>query len=240
LTLNAPLSRSHFELAECNICGLIFQTPLPTALDFKTMYEDMGQFGSQEYRDPQRVQNILKYYDSAYQQMLLRIGRRDAIRILEVGAGLAWVCRAAKHATPSVFTVAQDVSAECSAECTWCDVYIVGSIESNEIDSHRPYDIISLTHVIEHLPDPVSTLRRLRQLLSAHGCVFITCPHRPERWAEEPTAATWQHWSYNHVPGHLQYFSRSAMETAARRAALRVDSWVLHENGQAVEAILRP
>ena len=104
-----------------------------------------------------------------------------------------------------------------------------------------PYDIVSLTHVIEHLLDPVGVLRRLRQLIAPRGLVFVTAPHRPPGWKRGDGIATWREWSYTHVPAHVQYFSRGSLERAALRAGFEIELWNAdQEEGQAFEAWLRP
>ena len=40
------------------------------------------------------------------------------------------------------------------------------------------FDLIRLEHVLEHLPDPVSTLSALRQLLNPNGVIVMTFPSR--------------------------------------------------------------
>jgi 2-polyprenyl-3-methyl-5-hydroxy-6-metoxy-1,4-benzoquinol methylase len=233
-------SRSSFDLLQCSECEILYQSPLPTSDDFKSMYEEATQFTSPEYRDPEKIEGILNYYSTCCRQMLGLMNHPARPRILEVGAGLAWVCRSAKLINPHSITVAQDVSNECASECTWADAYVVATIDDPRIDRRGPYDIISMTHVIEHLPDPVAVLTRLRSLLTSEGCVFITCPHRPEDCEKSPSQSRWAAWSYNHVPGHLQYFSKEAMIKTANLAGLSLEHWTLHENGQAIEAILRP
>src|SRR6187549_1288965 len=46
------------------------------------------------------------------------------VAILEVGAGLAWMCRAAKARNAACVTVAQDVSPEAATRCAWVDRYL--------------------------------------------------------------------------------------------------------------------
>ena len=66
------------------------------------------------------------------------------------------MCRAAKRLDRSCKTTAQDVSKEVANECGWVDQYLVCRISDAQLDLLAPFDVISLTHVIEHLPDPVA------------------------------------------------------------------------------------
>jgi len=69
---------------------------------------------------------ILEYYGDAVRRLALLPAAGE--RMLEVGAGLAWVARACKAAEPAVVTIAQDVSAECADACAWVDRYHVGEL----------------------------------------------------------------------------------------------------------------
>lgn len=40
-----------------------------------------------------------------------------------------------------------------------------------------PYTVISLADVLEHLPDPVAALRRVRGLIAEDGALFVSCPN---------------------------------------------------------------
>lgn len=237
-TVSYPINRSFHPLLECDHCATIYLDAVLDKHDLKVLYEDAVQFTSPAYRDEDHASAALRYYGNCYRNMVRLIGGMNTkIRVLEVGAGLAWVCRSAKL-NGDVFTVAQDITNECEQECTWVDKYIVGDVKSSNVVELGPYNIISLTHVIEHLTDPINVLKYLRTLISNNGCIFITAPCRPENWGSNDNIHKWRDWSYNHVPGHLQYFSKISMEHAASVCNLRLSSWSLHENGQAFEAVL--
>jgi 2-polyprenyl-3-methyl-5-hydroxy-6-metoxy-1,4-benzoquinol methylase len=89
------------------------------------------------------------------------------------------MARACKTQNPSVVTVAQDVTAEVAHACPWVDRYHAGEIES--LADEPPFDLISLTHVIEHLADPLATLIRRSRLLAPGRKMFITAPFRAAR-----------------------------------------------------------
>jgi SAM-dependent methyltransferase len=151
------------------------------------------------------------------------------------------MCRAAKAVNPDNVTVAQDISPEAVRKCPWVDFYILGDALDTRIDQHAPYDVISLTHVIEHLVRPLEVIRRCKSLLRKDGVIFITAPHRPVGWRDASSdIALWESYSYNHVPAHIQYFSMKSMRVLSEQAGCIMDYWShLHEGGQAFEAWLR-
>ena len=150
------------------------------------------------------------------------------------------MCRAAKLLDDASKTTAQDVSAEVADECEWVDQYVVCEMADPRLDAFGPFDVISLTHVIEHLPDPVGAVRRCKELLAEHGTIFVTAPHRPPGWETgKNSISEWQKYSYNHVPAHIQYFSKDSMQRLAENSGCTLNYWNdRHENGQAFEAWL--
>ena len=247
----APLERTSYDLLQCRECDIVYLSPLPTERDLEILYIDELQF---DYHTEENSRSVVDFAISRLRAVLERIGAAEArsllekaglkkahvkesLAVLEIGAGLAWMARAAKRIAPGTRTVAQDITPEVADKCPWVDHYIVGSADDPRIDALGPYDVISLTHVIEHVPDPVGMLRRLRPI--TRGRIFMTAPHRPVRW--DGSIESWRTYSYNHVPGHLQYFSERGMRRAAEAAGFTLDFWDgTSEDGQAFEAWLKP
>ena len=235
------LQDREFALADC-VCGLIYLSPAPSESDVRTMYADSLQFDQETYRGDS-ASAVEAFYTDRFRALLQRIGRQEVetVKILEVGAGLSWMCLAAKKLNGRNATVAQDISSEVVDECRWVDHYFVDDGMNCEIEARGPYDVVSMTHVIEHLVDPVGMLTWLRRLIRSDGLVFVAAPHRPRGWSDGSGIQIWREWSYTHVPAHVQYFSRRSMEKAARDAGFDLAHWDdKQEEGQAFEAWLEP
>ena len=232
----AAFETTNFQLRHCRGCDVVYLDPLPTPGDLKLLYEDSVQFADSHYTDPQQVEKILDYYSTAVRNHELLPGSDG--RLLEIGAGLAWVSRACKALRPEVTTVAQDVSGECAGHCTWVDQYFVGALDL--MPARGPYDLISLTHVIEHLADPRAMLSSIASLLAPAGKAFITAPFRPVGWTPNKGVTPWFSYSYLHVPAHLTYFSRDWFARMVPQLELEIVHWDAgHEDGQAFELVLR-
>ena len=238
-TMAMTLSRPKYTLARCGCGQLLYLSPPPSPSDLNAMYVQHNQFGD-EYTDPKRAASILGYMTDALERIAVTRGwpREREVAILEVGAGLAWMCRAAKARNAACVTVAQDVSPEAATRCAWVDRYLQGSVDDPRLDANAPYDVISLTHVIEHVVEPVATLRRCLALLRTGGVVFMTAPYRPRGWRDDaPDLRRFEAYSYNHVPAHIQYFAEGSMRRLVAAAGGRLAHWShAHDGGQAFEA----
>ena len=107
-------------------------------------------------------------------------------------------------------------------------------VETADITSYQgepaSCDVVVLTHVLEHLPDPVGALATIRGLLAPRGVGVLEFPNidaldaRVRRLLDRlgihrrPYAPTY-------VPGHVHEFCRASFEFAAARAGLVVARW---------------
>lgn len=241
-TFKGNLVVRQYNLTYCTCRALIYLDPMPPKEDLEALYMKSDQFTDAIYTDPAHVEAINRYMADCLTRMLSArsVPLTQPLSVLEIGAGLAWMCRAAKRLDPSSKTSAQDVSMESANQCDWVDQYLVCPISDSRLDSLGPFDVISLTHVIEHLPDPVAAVQRCKFLLARGGTIFITAPHRPKGWElEKSTISEWQKYSYNHVPAHIQYFSKPSMQKLADQSGCTLLYWNdRHEEGQAFEAWL--
>ncbi len=137
------------------------------------------------YRE--NVDMIKKTYDNFLDELDQRCSFPPNLSVLEIGSGLSWVCGAAKRRFPSCFTVAQDLTDEVMKECNQADKYYVGKLENllPQISKHKPFSLISMTHVFEHVIYPKAVLATCADLLSKKGMIFITAPYRPPRWTND-------------------------------------------------------
>lgn len=234
------LGPERFDLVSCRGCELIFLTPLPPQEMLDALYIHSPQFDGSFYEGSRakvivevhrlrleeiRMRQLMSAYPRWFLKLLRRwVIRRKGIRVLEIGSGLSWMCRAAKSLVTRTTTVAQDISSEVAASCPWVDRYFVGPLESKakEIHALGSYDVISMTHVIEHLSDPVQILRQCSALLADRGMIFVSAPFRPAGWSPSASFDLWKHWDLNHTPAHLQYFNRRSMERCAFRSGLHL------------------
>jgi hypothetical protein len=204
------LLQTEYLLTECSSCGTIFLTPEPPPSDLAIIYGH-SQFTSEEYTDTAKIARVIAYYGSRLKTIGETCNWRESVSICEIGAGRAWMCLAAKIALPGSRTVAQDVTDECTLTTPWADRYEVADLAA--LSGNEQFHLASLTHVIEHLVFPRTTMQLIRARLRDDGLVFVTAPHRPVGFQpRSDNAEVWRAWSYNHVPAHLQYLTREGME----------------------------
>jgi SAM-dependent methyltransferase len=76
-------------------------------------------------------------------------------------------------------------------------------------DCKGPYDVVVMSHFLEHLRDPVSTLRAQRDLLAPDGLLFLEVPNGDHRFKD------------HHEP-HLSFFETATLSRVVEAAGLRM------------------
>lgn len=96
-------------------------------------------------------------------------------RLLDVGCGTGGMLRAAHRLLPDWALVGHDLDARMEAAIV--AIPGVERLETGPIEEIRDrFDLITLSHVLEHLPSPVETLRALGRLLAPGGRLLIEVP----------------------------------------------------------------
>jgi 2-polyprenyl-3-methyl-5-hydroxy-6-metoxy-1,4-benzoquinol methylase len=76
-----------------------------------------------------------------------------------------------------------------------------GSLEEGQF-SNGTFDVVTLWHVLEHLPNPRTTLREIRRILKADGLLILSVPNYGSLQAK----LAGPHWFHLDVPRHLFHF----------------------------------
>lgn len=122
-------------------------------------------------------------------------------RVLDVGCGNGDFLARAKSAGWEVSGVDPDPEALNIARVRNLDVRL-GGIETVGCVSEQ-FDVITLSHVLEHVHDPVALLRRCYQLLKPGGWVWLETPNLAGRGHDRYGI----HWLPLDTPRHLVLFN---------------------------------
>ncbi|OIQ89305.1 putative S-adenosylmethionine-dependent methyltransferase [mine drainage metagenome] len=92
------------------------------------------------------------------------------------------------------------------------------------------FDVITMSQVIEHLYDPLATLRECLRILKPGGLLVLTTPNTLSLCAAE-FGAFWRGWE---APRHLHLFSVDSLHRLTQRAGFDVTDACTYSAGSAV------
>ena len=107
-------------------------------------------------------------------------------------------------------------------------------VTASGIDEYRgtpgAWDVVVLTHVLEHLPDPLGALRKIRELLTPKGAAVLEFPNidavdaKLRRFLRR-TGLHRHRYAPEYRPGHVQEFCRASFAFACEKAGLELAIW---------------
>lgn len=207
---NRRISSALFTYFRCATCGLLFLDPVP---------ENLGVF-----------------YPKGYHRMPAHIGDLDTLapgekykvdlvsrfvpigRLLEIGPSYGGFLYAARQAGYTVEGIEMDE--DCCRFLT--EFASIPTIQGTDVVAalrcSAPYDIITLWHVVEHIPSPWITVRAAMEAIRPGGILVIATPS-PESFQFRIFGRRWTHID---APRHITLLPPSLLESIGKSAGFEV------------------
>lgn len=138
--------------------------------------------------------------------------------LLDVGCGDGEFLSIMRDAGWQVAGIEPDAVAAGVAGADHSIPVLAGTLE----EAHLPdesMDAVTLSHVIEHAPDPAGLLRECRRILKRQGRIIIITPNLDSRGHRAFREA----WVHLDPPRHLYLFSPSTLRRCCEAAGLQVE-----------------
>lgn len=126
--------------------------------------------------------------------------------ILDIGAGTGDFVKTCSKQNWVAYGIEPNENARNLAKKKGCNIY---SDYSNLIN--EKYDVITLWHVLEHIPDIENELKKIKTLLKPNGMIIIAVPNFIS-WDAKYYSEFWAAWD---VPRHLWHFSKYSINKCA-------------------------
>lgn len=214
-------SPDSFVAMRCNGCGLIYLNPRPDASEFSRIYPrtyHAFDFSSARFGFVYRVRQWLE----GRRAMSWCRGLPSNARILDVGCGDGFhLDLLRQYGRPSWKLEGVDMNSAAAARATAKGLEVhEGRVESLDLP-RSSYDLVLLIQTIEHIEDPVETLRTVHSLVRPGGKVVIVTDNTRSLDAK---LFEGRHWGGYHFPRHWNLFNRDAMRRLAEKLNLEVES----------------
>lgn len=218
----------NFELYRCCGCGCVFQHPIPESARLAGFYPE-EYWWSDTRGGKTTITRLFQGLERSYREFVAsdhvrfveRCARgRDANRrrLLDIGFGSGTFLELASRRGFAVHGM--DISATAVRlvrERSGLDVR-QGDIGSDSWAGLR-FDLVTMFHVLEHLPDPARGIEYAASLLTPDGSIIVQVPNIASLQAR----VFGLRWYGFDVPRHIVNFSPQALRLLLDRAGLRIE-----------------
>jgi SAM-dependent methyltransferase len=193
-----------FAYHRCVECSHIYVSPRISA-DLQVHIGDMVDLSEERdiYLDVQKL----------YASSLCNLLRSQAPgrRLLDIGFGSGYLAELAQAYGFEVFGVDSSSAKVDALWPRWGHRLLQVVIGRDEIPWHS-FDVVIMSHVIEHLPDPRATLLEVHNLMNPGGLLYVAVPDVDSL----PFHIFGKRWDVINPLVHFQYFNRDSLERLLR------------------------
>ncbi|MEE8395218.1 MAG: class I SAM-dependent methyltransferase [bacterium] len=203
-------SKPPYEVVRCSGCGFVFATPLPTPAELEAFYDANGRAGpfvpKRSAARRRRFRALLRWVE----------GFHPPGELLDMGCSQGELLQAAKEAD-GWEAVGIDLSSPHLDYAASQGLSVArGTLEQQSYPEGR-FDVVTASSILEHLRDPVASLREIGRILKPGGIVALVMP-----CLTHPTARlAGGGWHHINPPNHLWYFSPQTLAALLQKAGLR-------------------
>lgn len=249
--------REEFSICQCDDCGFCFVNPRPSI-------DEIGRYYPPSYHsDPARsgsgwieIKRQLQYsvLQTSYgwpTKIAPRLARLLSIpvergfgrafpfhpgkRLLDIGAGngefLLWL----RDLEASWQLTGVELSPAACEIARRNDLRILNGTLNDQSFPDESFDIVTMWNVLEHLHNPMDTLREIYHILSLGGYLALVVPNIASSQFKRFGADWW----VLQLPQHLQYFSPDTLRLALTKAGFDVQRLQLRRTTYSHMALLR-
>ena len=171
-TTRDPCDRARWRVSECRCCGLGFLNPRPSWEELEPYYS--ARYAAYSRSHGAKADDHVVIAEARRTGTFRHIPIPDGKRVLDVGCGGGYFLRICSKLGATVQGVEPSPIAAKEARSQGIPVH-EGMIDTFETDQR--FDIITASQVLEHVPDPVAMLAKMRSLLAPGGAIGLAVPN---------------------------------------------------------------
>lgn len=211
------LTKENFKLYKCNECCFVFLNPQPEKEKLE-LYYDSPDYISHSGTGKGIINKIYKRVKKITLQKKLKIVSRHSSgkKILDIGCGSGELMNIFNENNWQTMGVEPNERVRNYA----IKEYGLKIVDEKEIEKiqDRSFDVISLWHVLEHVPELQKRMNELKRIIKANGTLFIAVPH-----CNSYDAVYYkEYWAAYDVPRHLWHFTPSTLEVLCNKYGFSV------------------
>lgn len=206
------LTQEEFTIDKCLSCGFVFTNPIPIESELSKYY-DSPDYLSHTANKTSLTGEIYKMFRSVNIKNKYKLvsSYTKGKSILDIGCGTGELLNFFKQKGWDVQGVEPNQSARAFASRR----YNIDVFNENELDKfeENSFNVISMWHVLEHVPDLDDRMKQLNKLVKKDGLILIALPN-----LNSPDAVKYgKQWAGLDVPRHLYHFTKHTLQVLLKR-----------------------
>lgn len=209
------VSHESFTIDSCSNCGLRFTNPRPDDKELDHYY-DSNEYISHSNETTSIVDSLYKIARVFTLRSKRKLVGKYAInkQLLDVGCGTGYFLSECKKDNWKVTGIEPNDLARIQA-----NQLLEDNVKQKLSDvSGHVYDVITLWHVLEHLPHLDHYISELKQMLHNSSTLIVAVPNY-EAYEERKFG---EHWAAYDVPRHLYHFNQNSIKHLFNKHGLKV------------------
>ena len=208
-----------FPIVSCKNCNLV-STILPTNFDTHTIYDDSYFHGGQVdgYADYQSTEKILRSeFKSVLNKILTYFKNTENKTLLEIGSAYGYFLdEASKHfRTFGIEINKEGVELSNKRGLTVFE----GELTDEILRKIGKLDVVVMLDVIEHLTDPLATMKKLFDAMNPEGIIVIVTGDHDSMLSKIMK----QNWRLMTPPQHTFFFSSKTLQNLLIKAGFKIE-----------------
>ncbi len=210
------VSKETFELYQDETLDMLITFPQPNLENLGKYYESEDYISHTDNKRSlfEKLYHFIKSIALKNKLNLINSLQPNKGRILDIGAGTGDFLSVAKN--DGWITTGVEPSDRAKAIAVNKGVSFVE--ETSELENHS-FDLISMWHVLEHVPDLDKQIKELKRLLKPTGTLLIAVPNFKSFDAKHYG----KFWAAFDVPIHFWHFSKTAIQILFEKEEMKLE-----------------
>lgn len=188
-----------YNLEYCDNCALVITSPIPSSDELSDIYNNKYAYDVHLLVEKEKIYRAKK--------TARHINTLNGIKtVLEIGSMYGFLLKQLEEIKLICSGIELDKKA--AEYCIRNNLNLINtSLENFLENSNKTYDLVVMSHVLEHIINPEKQLQSLRKLINNKGMIIIIVPNSSSLTAK----IIGKYWGYWQVPIHITHFNRKSL-----------------------------
>lgn len=207
--------KGNYKVFECQTCSHVQLLPKPTEKEDKEFYDKNLQDKNRQKEIDYEKLRINNQFDTERHVRLIQELLKDTnCSILDIGSGYGFFVNELYRCGYKNVTGIEVSEERRNMALAHGNAYIINfNVNKRDRDIGR-FDVITLFHVLEHMPDPILFLKNVKRLINSDGIFICEVPNVREMLLDECREYNDFYW----IRAHLNYFNHEALLDCFKKA----------------------